>query len=108
MPRYFFNVTGMQDTDDGGEELPDAKSARAHTLKAARELLSEAALVGWDCTDWTMVATDEAGRTVLTLRLGDTLTKHSVATLRPRSAPGLFPRLVSGTDALGRRCIGAR
>ena len=90
MSRYFFNVVGMQDTDDGGEELPDAKSARAHTLKAARELLSEAALVGWDCADWTMVATDEAGRTLLTLRLGDTLTKHSVAELQPPRCPYVF------------------
>ena len=98
MSRYFFNVVGMQDTDDGGEELPDAKSARAHTLKAARELLSEAALVGWDCADWTMVATDEAGKTVLTLRLGDTLTKHSVAELERPAVSLCFPRLVGGPD----------
>ena len=100
MSLYFFNVVGMQDTDDGGEELPDAKSARAHTLKAARELLSEAALVGWDCADWTMVATDEAGRTVLTLRLGDTLTKHSVAALQCPVVSLCLPRLVGGTDFL--------
>lgn len=100
MARYFFNVVGMEDTDDGGEELPDAKSARSHTFKAARELLSEAALVGWDCADWTMVATDEAGRTVFTLRLGDTLTKHSVAELHPTALSLSFPRLVAGTDFL--------
>jgi len=100
MSRYFFNVVGMQDTDDGGEELPDAKSARAHALKAARELLSEAALAGWDCGDWTMVATDEAGKTVLTLRLGDTLTKHSVAELERPAVSLCFPRLVGGTDFL--------
>ena len=100
MSRYFFNVVGMQDIDDGGEELPDAKSARAHTLKAARELLSEAALVGWDCSDWTMVVTDESGRTVLTLRLGDTLTKHSVAALQRPAVSLCFPRLVGGTDFL--------
>ena len=100
MSRYFFNVVGMQDTDDGGEELPDAKSVRAHTLKVARELLSEAALVGWDCADWTMVATDEVGRTVLTLRLGDTLTKHSVAELQRPAVSLCFPRLVGGTDLL--------
>lgn len=100
MSRYFFNVVGMQDTDDGGEELPDAKTARAHTFKAARELLSEAALVGWDCADWTMVATDEAGRTLVTLRLGDTLTKHNAAELQRPALSLCFPRLVGGTDFL--------
>ena len=76
MGRYFFNVAEAEDTDSEGQELPDMGAVRAEATNAAREILSETALEGSDRADWTMVVTGEDGERVLTLRLGDTLTRE--------------------------------
>ena len=75
MPRYFFNVHDGRDyPDDEGTELPDLAAVRAEALQSSGEMLrdSKGAADFWSGDDWTMNVTDEAGKTVLTLRFSGT------------------------------------
>ena len=64
MPRYYFDVDGAPDDDDG-VELPDFPAARAQAIIAAGEMLRD--LDGALIEDWIMRVTDEARQRVLTL-----------------------------------------
>ena len=71
MPRYFFNVHDGRDyPDDEGTELPDLAAVRAEALRSSGEMLRDnnGTAEFWSGDDWTMNVTDEAGKTVLTLR----------------------------------------
>ncbi len=74
MPRYFFNVHDGRDyPDDEGTELPDLATVRAEALRSSGEMLRDSKGAGfWSGDDWTMNVTDEAGKTVLTLRFSGT------------------------------------
>jgi hypothetical protein len=75
MPRYFFNVHDSRDyPDNEGMELPDLAAVRAEAIRSSGEMLRESKDVAdfWSGDDWTMNVTDEAGKTVLTLRFSGT------------------------------------
>ena len=75
MPRYFFNVHDGRDyPDDQGTELPDLAAVRAEALRSSGEMLRDSKGAGdfWSGDDWTMNVTDEAGKTMLTLRFSGT------------------------------------
>jgi hypothetical protein len=72
--RYFFHIQGVADScDDEGLELPDMEAVRHEAIEGAREILSEEAGVGRDRADWTMLVTDETGKTVLRLPFSEVL-----------------------------------
>lgn len=81
MARYLFHVRD-RDTlleDDGeGEELPDLEAARRHAIESAREILSEAALLGKAGSLRQQIeVVDASGKTVLTMRVGHAMDTES-------------------------------
>lgn len=73
MSRYFFHVRDGAALllDEEGEELPDLKSAHAHAVESAREVLSEAALSGKAASlKLKIEVADGAGRTIMVVPVG--------------------------------------
>jgi hypothetical protein len=68
VPRYHFNVRDGRDAPDGeGIELPDESAARVQAIQAAGEMIRDWRYLRFE--DYCeMDVTDDAGRTVLTLR----------------------------------------
>lgn len=68
MPRYHFNVEdGSSNPDEGGTELASIEAARAHALRYAGQLLSEAGDHFWSGGEWKMTVTDHCGLSLFTL-----------------------------------------
>jgi hypothetical protein len=66
--RYYFHVRDGRDLpDDVGTELPDMPAVRQEAIKAAGEMLRDAASF-WTGEEWHMTVLDDAGAQVLALR----------------------------------------
>lgn len=69
MPRFFFHVADGRDLPDlEGTPLPGPAEARAQALRMAGEILREEGMRFWRGAEWRMDVTDEARRTLFTLR----------------------------------------
>ncbi len=72
MPRFFFNIPAACIVDHQGSELGSLDAMLAEAIASAREILAEAVLSGdVEKQNWVLEVTDQGGRTVLSLRLGD-------------------------------------
>jgi hypothetical protein len=71
MPRYFFNVVdGQSNIDTEGTLLRDEAELRQEAIRFAGALLRDGANATlWEGKPWTLEVQDEAGRTVIVLRL---------------------------------------
>jgi len=71
MPRYFFNIDGVEhlSQDVTGEELPDDDAARAEAAIQISEIRAEACQADWDMTEWRMVVTADDGRKIADLAI---------------------------------------
>lgn len=68
MPRYHFNVEdGQSIPDPEGTELPDLNAARREAVRLAGRLLDDDPEQFWSHGLWSVVVTDDAGRTLFTL-----------------------------------------
>ena len=68
-PRYFFHVhDGSSTRDREGTDLPDIYAAQEMAICTSGELLREMGAKFWDCLEWSLEVTDEAGRVLFTLR----------------------------------------
>ena len=67
MPRYFFHLrtaSGVEVTDDYGDELPDAQAAEDHAIASVKDMIKGSAL------DWSRASFevyDDAGSHVVTV-----------------------------------------
>jgi hypothetical protein len=69
MPRYFFHINDGKDIPDTeGVELPGLAEAREQAITSAGEMIRHTGSVVWSGAEWSMHVTDEAGRSVFTLR----------------------------------------
>jgi hypothetical protein len=75
VPRYFFHLheDASVIVDEEGTVLPNDAAARAKAVRGARDLLSGAVLDGRLPLTDIIVVTDHIGQTVLSLRLGASL-----------------------------------
>jgi hypothetical protein len=76
MGRYYFHLQNgsfAQDTE-GTDLAPD--DVRSQAIAAARSLLSEGMVLGFDRTDWVVSVVDAAGARVLDLRFSEALDKE--------------------------------
>ena len=75
MARYFFHLRDGDTLlpDDGeGREFPNLVAVRLEAIESARDILSEAALSGTAGSLHQQIeVTDESGRTVLTMPIGN-------------------------------------
>ena len=73
MPRYFFHVSNrVRLSDPYGTLLSNKKSALAHALQVARELMFKRdAMLGQPWSAWTMRVNDKYGRTIHTIPFGE-------------------------------------
>ena len=75
MPRYYFHIqdgTGRI-VDDEGSEHADLDAARDEAVESARELMSQAALVGRDANHRVFHIAAENGMTLLELPFRDAI-----------------------------------
>jgi len=75
MSRYYFNVRSRDEflEDEEGESFPSLDEARAHAIRAAREIMSARVATGRQPNHRTFEITDEQGRLVLMLPFLDAL-----------------------------------
>jgi hypothetical protein len=69
--RYFFNVPAAGIVDREGTELGSIAAVLDQAIARAQEAVPEGDGSGKDGVNWVLVATDESGRAVLSLRLSD-------------------------------------
>ena len=72
VPRYFFHTNhpaerSMQ--DDEGLDFPDIHEAKCQAVVYAGQLLCDAKEHFWDCADFELTVTDEAGLILLAMRI---------------------------------------
>jgi hypothetical protein len=70
MPRYYFNLVNSTEriADEEGVELGEDAAVPSEALQAVAELIQEEPLREW--RDWIMAVTDEDGRVVVSIELG--------------------------------------
>jgi hypothetical protein len=75
MPLYYFNhqTDNQLLTDDEGEEFKNLELVREEAVRAARELIAEAARAGRDARHDSFEVTNDDGATVLRLKFADAL-----------------------------------
>lgn len=70
MPRFYFHVrhaaTGVLDTDEEGQDLPTAASAKTEALEAAKELIIEGIRMN-QRIDCRFEVADQNGRVIFVL-----------------------------------------
>lgn len=68
MPRYYFHTqNGEIVRDDQGEELRGTEAAREEAVAVLGEILRYRAAAFWTTGRFSVVVTDDAGRTVVTV-----------------------------------------
>jgi len=72
MPRYYFHLmSATQTCDCGFLDMSDDEAAREEAELEGYDVLDDHA--GGDWSNWTVRVTDEAGRHVTSVRIGDLL-----------------------------------
>jgi hypothetical protein len=69
VPRYFFHIRDGDrfEPDEYGVELRDAEAAHDEALRAAGEMVRDAAIAGRDISARSLEVVDEAGAPVLSV-----------------------------------------
>jgi hypothetical protein len=87
MPLFYFSLrNGNNMQDEEGTDLPDLGAVRHHAFQVAGELWKgKKQDLG---LNWTLVVTDDQGRTVFTLPMGDEEPKPSPSLGQNVKSPG--------------------